>query len=84
MGYGRFGVDTIGWSFNGQALDPENNPLLAIYEEEIVRDAAVFQQSLLQLCALDSSTAGDYTCTVWSGTAVESVTIPVSVSGPPG
>ena len=61
MGYGQPDVQ-VTWSRNGEAI--ENTSLVTIYEEEVTQEGRSFQESILELCSVDVSDAGSYTCTV--------------------
>ena len=76
VGYSRIDVE-ISWSLNGQTL--QNSSLVTIYEEEVVRSSRTFKQSFLQLCSLELSDAGDYTCEVTNGQTTDNATITLDV-----
>jgi hypothetical protein len=50
----------ISWSRNGSSI--ANSDLAAISEQGLVKGGRMFKQSFLQLCSLDISDAGDYSC----------------------
>lgn len=73
---------TISWSNNGQPV--ENTSLTTIYEEEVIEDGRMYLQSILQLCSLNKSNAGVYTCTVSNGRAEGTASTILTVSGVSG
>ena len=78
VGYSRIDVD-ISWSLNGQTV--QNSSLVTIYEEEIVQGSRTFTKSFLQLCSLELSDAGEYTCEVTNGQTTDNATLIIDVLG---
>ena len=78
VGSSRIDVD-ISWSLNGQTV--QNSSLVTIYEEEVVQGSRTFKQSFLQLCSLELSDAGDYTCEVTNGQTTDNATLTLDVLG---
>ena len=76
VGYSRIDVE-ISWSLNGQTV--QNSSLVTIYEEEVVRGSRTFTKSFLQLCSMELSDAGDYTCEVTNGQTTDNATIALDV-----
>ena len=76
VGYSRIDVD-ISWSLNGQTV--QNSSLVTIYEEETVRGSRTFTKSFLQLCSVELSDAGDYTCEVTNGQTTDNATATLDV-----
>ena len=64
VSFGQPDVD-ITWSRDGQVIS--NSSLVSIYEEDLALGDRQFKQSFLQLCGLEGSDSGTYTCTVSSG-----------------
>ena len=78
VGYAQSGVE-ITWSLGGETV--MNDSLVTIYEEDIVEGGRVYKQSFLQLCSLQVSDAGDYTCFVRNSGNSANATTRLSVSG---
>ena len=68
----------ITWSFNGEPL--ANTSLTTIYEKA-VPGREMFKQSILQLCSVNTSQAGRYTCSVTNGHKTDNATTRLIVSG---
>jgi hypothetical protein len=66
----------ISWSFNGT---PVINT--SFHEENIVIGGIIFKQSLLQICGLNESDAGYYTCVISDGYTTANATTKLSVKG---
>ena len=71
----------ITWSFNGEILG--NTSLTTIYEEA-VPGREMFKQTILQLCSVETSQAGRYTCSVTNGHKTATATTRLIVSGVTG
>ena len=80
VGYGQPNVD-ITWSRDGQIIS--NSSLVSIYEEDLAQGGRVFKQSFLQLCSLQMSDSGVYTCSVSNGMSSVNSTVDLSVVGKP-
>ena len=78
VGYGLPNVD-ITWSRDGQIIS--NSSLVSIYEEDLAQGGRVFKQSFLQLCSLQMSDSGVYTCSVSNGLSSVNSTVELSVVG---
>ena len=78
VGYAQSGVE-ITWSLGGETV--MNDTLVTIYEEDIVEGGRVYRQSFLQLCSLQVSDAGNYTCFVRNSGNSANATTRLSVSG---
>ena len=78
VGYGQPNVD-ITWSRDSQVIS--NSSLLSIYEEDLAQGGRVFKQSFLQLCSLQMSDSGVYTCSVSNGLSSVNSTVELSVVG---
>ena len=78
VGYGQPNVD-ITWSRDGQVIS--NSSLVSIYEEDLAQGGRVFKQSFLQLCSLQMSDSGVYTCSVSNGLSSVNSTVELSVVG---
>ena len=78
VGYGLPSVD-ITWSRDGQIVS--NSSLVSIYEEDLAQGGRVFKQSFLQLCSLQMSDSGVYTCSVSNGLSSVNSTVELSVHG---
>ena len=64
VGYGRPDVQ-ITWSRNGEVV--MNSSLITINETDVTRGGRLYKQSYLDLCSVEVSDAGTYTCTVSNG-----------------
>ena len=78
VGYGQPNVD-ITWSRDGQVIS--NSYLVSVYEEDLAQGGRVFKQSFLQLCSLQMSDSGVYTCSVSNGLSSVNSTVELSVLG---
>ena len=78
VGYGQPTVE-ISWTLNGEVV--MNNSLVTIYEEEVSQGGRLFKQLFLELCSLELSDSGIYTCTVSNGQTVANSTTQLSVYG---
>ena len=78
VGYGQPSVE-ISWTLNGEVV--MNGSLVTIYEEEVSRGGRLFKQLFLELCSLELSDSGIYTCTVSNGQTVANATTQLSVYG---
>ena len=76
VGFGEPDVN-ITWSRDDQVIS--NSSLVSIYEEDLTRGDRLFKQSFLQLCSLQMSDSGTYTCTVSNGKASITSTTELSV-----
>ena len=76
VGYGQPNVD-ITWSRDGQIIS--NSSLLSIYEEDLAQGGRVFKQSFLQLCSVQTSDSGNYSCTISNGMTSLSSDVTLSV-----
>ena len=74
VGYGAF----ITWSVNGEIV--RNTPLVTIYEENI-QSGRVVRQSILRLCSVGFSSAGNYTCNISDYVTSVSATTQLMVTG---
>lgn len=68
----------ISWSINGQTV--VNTSRVTIYEEEVVQGSRTFKQSFLQLCTLEISDTGIYTCEVTNGQITANATVTLDVA----
>ena len=78
VGYGQPNVE-ISWSLNGEVVT--NGSLVSIYEEVMSQGGRLFKQLFLELCSLELSDSGIYTCTVSNGQTVANATTQLSVYG---
>ena len=78
VGYGQPTVE-ISWTLNGEVV--MNDSLVTIYEEEVSQGGRLFKQLFLELCSLELSDSGIYTCTVSNGQTVANSTTQLSVYG---
>ena len=78
VGYGQPYVQ-ISWSLNGEVVT--NDSLVTIYEEEVSQGGRLFKQLFLELCSLELSDSGIYTCTVSNDQTVTNATTQLSVYG---
>ena len=78
VGYGQPNVE-ISWTLNGEVVT--NDSLVTIYEEEVSQGGRLFKQSFLELCSLELSDSGIYTCTVSNNQSVANATTQLSVYG---
>ena len=78
VGYGQPYVE-ISWTLNGEVVT--NDSLVTIYEEEVSQGGRLFKQSFLELCSLEVSDSGVYTCTVSNNETAVNATTQLSVSG---
>jgi hypothetical protein len=69
----------VSWIFNGKPV--VNTSLITIHEEVIVVGETLLKQSLLQICGLVESDAGDYTCVISDGNTNANATTKLSVKG---
>ena len=73
------GNPSITWSKDGQVL--YNTSTLSIYEEDLLQGGRLFKQSFLQLCSLQPSDSGNYTCSVSNDFSSDSSSIDLTVTG---
>ena len=59
VGYG-YPLPAISWSFQGNEIT--NNSRVLLFTDVLSLNGSVFIQSVLQLCGVESSDEGDYTC----------------------
>ena len=78
VGYGQLGVQ-VEWTRNGQPVT--NTSLISAYQIDIVQHGLTFSQAFLQLCNVEMSDSGNYTCTVSSGPVSFTSTVQVTVVG---
>ena len=78
VGYGQPTVQ-ISWTLNGEVV--MNGSLVTIYEEEVSQGGRLFKQLFLELCSLELSDSGIYTCTVSNGQTIANATTQLSVYG---
>ena len=78
VGYGQYDVD-ITWSRNGEVIT--NTSLATVYEQQMTRGGRLYENSFLDLCSLEISDTGSYTCSVSSGQLSTNATIQLSVFG---
>ena len=78
VGYGQPTVE-ISWTLNGEVVT--NDSLVTIYEEEVSQGGRMFKQLFLELCSLELSDSGIYTCTVSNNKTVANATTQLSVYG---
>ena len=78
VGYGQPDVQ-ITWSRNGEVV--MNSSLITINETDVTRGGRLYKQSYLEICSLEVSDAGNYTCTVSNGESETNSSTQLSVSG---
>ena len=78
VGYGQPYV-LITWSKNGESI--MNNSRVTINETEITQGGRLFRQSFLELCSVEFSDDGNYTCTLSNGQATINATSKLIVLG---
>ena len=78
VGYGQPDVQ-ITWSRNGEGV--MNNSLVTINEIDVTRGGRLYKQSFLDICSLEVSDSGNYTCTVSNGESATNATTQLLVSG---
>ena len=79
VGYGGAAGVNILWTYEGQTIT--NDSYNTIYEETTEQGGRSFKQSYLQLCSVQNSQAGNYTCSVSNGITTQSSDVSVSVTG---
>ena len=77
VGYGEPSV-TVTWKSNTEVTSTSR---VTIIEEDLSQDGRLFLQSFLQLCSVDISHAGNYTCTVTNGSSSTSANTELTVTG---
>ena len=78
VGYGQPNVG-ITWSRNGEVI--MNSSLATIHETDVTRGGRLYKQSFLDICSLEVSDSGIYTCLVSNGLLTANATIELSVFG---
>jgi len=78
VGYGQADVE-ITWIYDGVAV--MNSTLITIFEEDIVQGGRQFKQSFLQLCSVEVSNSGGYTCVISDGETTANSTVELTVTG---
>ena len=78
VGYGLPNVE-ITWSRNGEVV--MNSSRVNVSEKEVTRGGRLFLQSFLDLCSVEVSDAGNYTCTVSNGELATNASTQLSVTG---
>ena len=71
-------VPTITWSGNGQTLG--NNSKVTVYEELLSKSGITFVKSILQICDVESSDAGVYSCGAENVLGSDAVSFDISVN----
>jgi hypothetical protein len=77
VGYGEREVEII-WIFDGEPVI--NTSLITIHEDDVHKRESIFKQSILQICNLAESDAGDYTCIVSDGFTTANATVQFTVT----
>ena len=77
VGYGQPNVE-ITWSRNGEVI--MNSSLATIHETDVTRGGRLYKQSFLDICSLEVSDTGSYTCTISNGLSTINASISLSVS----
>ena len=78
VGYGQPDVQ-ITWSKNGEVI--MNSSLITTHETNVTRGGRLYKQSYLDLCSVEVSDAGTYTCTVSNGEIATNASTQLSVTG---
>ena len=78
VGYGQPYV-LITWSKNGESIT--NNSRVTVNETEVTQGGMLFRQSFLELCSVEFSDAGNYTCTLSNGQATSNATSELIILG---
>ena len=70
----------ISWSREGTILTNGSlSDRVSVWQETVEEDGVLFVQSVLQLCSLDGSDTGEYTCTVANDQVADSISFSVTV-----
>jgi len=78
LGYNQLTIN-FSWDLNGQTVG--NTSLVTIYEEDVIQFGKVYKLSLLLLCDVGITSAGNYTCTVSNGLTSVNATTQLMVAG---
>ncbi len=78
VGFGVPNVE-ITWVHDGEELS--NSSLVTISEEEVSNGGRVYKQSFLELCSLNVSDSGVYTCVIANGPLMENSTTILQFAG---
>ena len=72
----------VSWSYKGRTL--ETTPLISITEQQVVYDNRTYTLSSLELCSVDRSHAGIYSCSVTNGQTLDTASTLLTVAGVSG
>jgi len=79
VGYGGAADVNITWSYEGQTIS--NDSLRTVMEETLEQGGRTFKHSYLQLCSVQASQSGNYTCSVSNGVTTQTSDVTLSVTG---